>query len=539
MRIKSLMLETKNNLIKDYRHEDEQMMTHFNYSPFNDYEKRLNDLNEQSFAREALVEVLHKQNKRWDAGEQSINNIDRLKDKQSVVVIGGQQAGIATGPLYTINKIISIIQFAREQEATLNVPVIPVFWIAGEDHDYDEINHVYMNKANRLKQHKLKQYVAEREAISHISMEKSHVKAWLDEYFLSFRESPYTKKIYEEITASIEKSATYVDLFAKIIYKLIPTSGLVLIDSRNDSTRQLENEHFVEMINNQEAIAKTVYQSLQHMRQSGYHIALDVAENDGNLFLMHEKERVLLERDAAGYWVGKNEEVKLTTDELLEIATNEPERLSNNVVTRPLMQEKIFPTLAFLAGDGEIAYWSVLKEAFETLNLKMPPILPRLSITYVSRSVQKVLEKKELNIDDVINKGVHRQKMNWLASHEFAPIDVLSEELKQSISELHEPLSEVAKKFGDDVVGVAEKNLMYLLQHVEHLENRLTKEMEKTYKDGLLEYEHVSNELKPFNQLQERVWNILPWINEYSVTWLEELTNESFDYEQNHYLIYL
>lgn len=539
MRIEPLLLETKNNLIKDYRAEKEQVMTYFDYSPFNDYEERLKHLHEHTYERKKLASSLKEQNMSWQAPQSTLDNIDRLEDEKSVVVIGGQQAGVATGPLYTVNKIISILHFANKQEKKLGVPVIPVFWIAGEDHDYDEINHVFMNDQARLKQHKLPQYVAEKKSISNIEIDQNDLGNWINEFFQTLGETAHTKDLYEAVTQSKEQATTYVDFFAHLIFKLFPTSGIVLIDSGSTETRQLESDFFVEMIEKQEEIAKHTAETLEQMRQRGYSIALDAAATDGNLFIMHEEERILLERDEAGRWVGKNEEVLLTTEELINIAKETPERLSNNVVTRPLMQEKLFPTLAFVAGDGEIAYWSVLKEAFHTVGLKLPPVLPRLSLTLLRRQLEKQLDKKQLSLNTVINEGVQTLKMNWLSSHVQPPIHLLAEQMKNSITELHEPLKNVAQSLGDDVEKVAEKNLFYLLQQVDYLENRINKEMDEKYKEGLLLFDQIENELRPLGQLQERVWNIIPFVNEYGTEFIEELTKVQFDYEETHFIVYL
>src|SRR5690606_16933014 len=105
------------------------IMSYFSYQPFASLEKRVLDLKNRTFERQALSDILHKMNAHWDAPEQTLRQIERLKDDDSVVVIGGQQAGLLTGPLYTVNKIISIITYAKEQEEKLNIPVIPVFWI--------------------------------------------------------------------------------------------------------------------------------------------------------------------------------------------------------------------------------------------------------------------------------------------------------------------------------------------------------------------------------------------------------------------------
>ena len=143
MRIRPIQLKSSNRLINQYRLQSDDVMEYFSYRPFDSLEKRVLDIQSRPYQRQALSDILYKMNVDWDAPDATLLQIERLKDTESVVVIGGQQAGLLTGPLYTLNKIMTIISFAKKQEQILNVPVIPVFWIAGEDHDYDEINHIY------------------------------------------------------------------------------------------------------------------------------------------------------------------------------------------------------------------------------------------------------------------------------------------------------------------------------------------------------------------------------------------------------------
>src|SRR5690625_5353057 len=189
MRIDPIKLQHKSSLINDYKKHEQKIMKYFDYSPINDYEKRVIDLQNRSFQRKQLTEVLQTVNKRWDAPPPTMTNIDRLKEENSVVVIGGQQAGLMTGPFYSVNKVISIIQFAKNQEERLGIPVIPAFWIAGEDHDYDEINHVFYMEDEKMKKHILRQQVNEKHSISHIKIDRKHANLWLDELFIQLKET--------------------------------------------------------------------------------------------------------------------------------------------------------------------------------------------------------------------------------------------------------------------------------------------------------------------------------------------------------------
>src|SRR5699024_1779581 len=132
-------------------------------------------------------------------------------------------------------------------------------------------------------------------------------------------------------------------------------------------------------------------------------------------------------------------QVAFTTDELIRVAKDTPELLSNNVVTRPFMQELVFPTLAFIGGPGEINYWSMLKPAFHAMNIKMPPVLPRMSFTYIDSQMQKILSKYHIAIEDAIENGTKAMKDKWLKAKHAPSVQTVTEQVKDAIEEAHKP----------------------------------------------------------------------------------------------------
>src|SRR5699024_4828050 len=382
LQIDSVSLSSNNRLIELYRNEDKNIMHYFDYHPYEDFALRAEHIDNQNYNRETLADILYEMNKQWGAPVSSLRQIDRIRESDSLVVIGGQQAGLLTGPLYSINKLISIVQVAREQEKVLNRTVIPVFWIAGEDHDLDEINHVFTPRDNEVYKHRLTTETNNKKSVSHLDLDPVEVESWLKRTFGDLQETSYTKELFEEFRESLGKSKTYVDCFAHLIFKLFPDEGIVLIDSAHHNIRKLESDFFKELILQQHQIAKSVYEAEQRLNQAGCAVPLGAEQDDAHLFFHDEyNERILL-KYVDGDWIGKNDEVSLTTEELLEVASVQPERLSNNVVTRPLAQEYLFPTLAFVGGDGEISYWATLKGAFHAVGFYMPPVLRRMSFTY-------------------------------------------------------------------------------------------------------------------------------------------------------------
>lgn len=539
MQINEVQLKNKSNLITDYRNQKEVITSFFDYKPFESYQTRLKELQERPFKRNELANVLEKMNRTWGANEQTLAYVEQLKREDSVVVIGGQQAGILTGPIYTVNKIISIITLAKQQAAELHVPVIPVFWIAGEDHDFDEINHIYTKRNNKLHKHVVGQRAYLKHSLTHLEMDHDAVKAWVEESFQDENETIFTKEIYDVIIDSLEQSATYVDFCARLIVALFPDEGIVLIDSGHDDVRQLEVDFFEQLINKQAEVGRGVYETIQALQEKDYQVPLEVTETDAHLFYHdNNNERILLYRSGEK-WVGKNDEIMLTTEELLSLAQNKPNRLSNNVVTRPLMQDLLFPTLSFVAGDGEISYWASLKKVFHAFDIKMPPVIPRLSMTYIPTRINKLLEKREIIATDVVNSDIKVFKSAWLKSQQDQPIDELFEKAKADVLVAHQPLQEAAQLIGADIAGLAEKNLEYLNFQLAFLEKRMNKSLHEKHHFILDQFTEIEQMLKPNEVLQERMWSPLPFVNELGIKFIKDLVDSDLSFKNNHYLIYL
>ncbi|WP_182199062.1 bacillithiol biosynthesis cysteine-adding enzyme BshC [Paraliobacillus salinarum] len=534
---------TQQPLLQDYYAQKQHVINKFSYNPF--FEKTMNqrvhDIAKQTYDRNQLADILMDMNKNWNASEATFDNIESLRDPASVVVIGGQQAGLLSGPLYTINKLISIIVFAKEQRSALNIPVIPVFWIAGEDHDFDEIDHIMVPSINfnQMKKHRIKQRPDSKQSVSEMEIDHEQALVWIDELFSQMEETFYSKGLFELVVKQLNESDTYVDFFAKFIQELFTQEGLVLIDSGNEQVRKLESTFFKRLISYQPSISKGVYQQLQVANQQGYHVSVDVTESDGHLFYHQDGERILLMKETEDLWLGKNGECRLTTNELLDIAENTPERLSNNVVTRPLMQEWLFPTLAFMAGPGELSYWSVLKPAFETLGLAMPPIYPRLSLTLLDHKNEKFSEAFQLNVEEVLHQGLYEKKVNWLAMQQQPPLDPLVKQIMSSMEQLHQPLQEIAVKNNSNLESVASKNLAYIQEHVQFLQKKIEQEIENKNQIIIDKFNYLDLMIRPEQGLQERYWNIVYFINLYGFDWLSELINQTYSFNNNHYIIKL
>lgn len=539
MKVQRIELRNKSNFMIDYLSSNERVMEYYEYHPHDDFEKRLQELQGHSFKREELAKILHIANKKWGAKQETFQNIERLKDERSVVVVGGQQAGLLTGPLYTLNKIISILKLAKEQEETLKVPVIPVFWIAGEDHDFAEINHVHLLQERKIKKHQIEQYVSERTPVSDISLDKQKAKKWLDAIFIELQETVHTKPLYRLVKDSLSKSETYVDFFAQIIHEIFAGEGLVLFNSQDPAVRELERDYFTKLITHQPAISKSIYQTAHKVRQTGYDLTIEPEETDAHLFYHLNGERILLSRNEDNNFSGLEGEIELTEAELLQIAKSSPELLSNNVVTRPIMQDLLFPTLAFIGGWGEINYWSVLKGAYQELQRKMPPVVPRLSFTFLQPKIEKLLYKYSLQVEKVINEGVSKERINWLSSQPAYPNAILVEQIKEDMASIHEPLRKMAEKISPNLKELSETNIDYIQNKIDFLVRSIERELEHKQKHILKDFYIIEHCLFPDQQLQERIMNPIYLLNDFGQTFINKLIKEEISFQNEHYVVIL
>ncbi|SFJ93094.1 bacillithiol biosynthesis cysteine-adding enzyme BshC [Halobacillus dabanensis] len=541
MRIDPIDLEPKQSLFRDYKNNYEKIADRFSFHPFEGatWESRFSRLKEQSYQREELADILKRMNDDWAAPEKTLENVEKLREEDSTVVIAGQQAGLLTGPLYSVHKIISVLQLAKEKENELHKPVIPVFWIAGEDHDFDEIHHVMMKKDDHMSKVTIDHVPETKASVSEIVMDKEKASEWLSDVFRMVKETEHTQDVYKEMERLLQESNTYSDFFAKVVYHLFPDEGLVLFDAHAPEVRKLESSYFTTMIEQNKEIAQGVYAVLQKNRQQGYEILLDSELEDAHLFYHRDGERILLMRDEEGRFRGKNNEVVLTKEELLQIAKQTPERLSNNVVTRPLMQESLFPVLAFIGGPGEINYWSALKPAFEAAGLCMPPVLPRLSFTLIDRKTGQDMEKFQIPPREAIAVGVSERKLNWISSMSAPPIRQLTEQVKMEIDRVHAPLRKKSESLGGDLKQLAEKNLEYLFNNIDFLDKRLHQSMEERYQKEMSQFDNINVTVHPGGGLQERMWSIVPWVNQYGVTLFQQMNRHHMSFQHDHYVVYL
>ncbi|MEH7386288.1 bacillithiol biosynthesis cysteine-adding enzyme BshC [Bacillus sp. JJ1521] len=539
MEVLDLSLPSSNRLVNDYLSNKMDIEKYFDYdiqSPLV-FEVRKKDLEKRSFEREKLVEHLYSFNKRLNYHPHTLDNINKLIDPRSVVVIGGQQAGVLTGPLYTIHKIVSIIKLAKEQEEKLNIPVIPVFWIAGEDHDFAEINHLYVNLQNGIRKRAVPQYNNRKMMVSSIEIEQEGFMEWIEEVFETYGETNHTNSLLELLNGFVENSKTYVDFFIQITNELFGRSGLVLVDSGSKEVRTLQSTYFKKMIGKNREIHDALLLQQEVLSSYQYAKTIDMNASSANLFYTQDDERILLEYNVEhDVFSGKNNECILCGDELLEVAENQPELLSNNVVTRPVMQEFLFPTLAFISGPGEVSYWAELKKVFEVMEIKMPPVVPRLMMTIVERAIESNIEEIGLTIQAVLSGELAKAKEKWLEK-QTADVDGIISEAKKEVEQIHKKVRNVGLDVDPGLADLLLKNAQNIQSQFDFLKNTFNRSILSRNEIELNRFNRVEKSILPLGSPQERLWNVFYYLNKYGADFINDLLALPFEFNGKHKVI--
>ena len=536
MKLEQIAIPVHNRVLTDYWREDADIHSFFTY-PYEQasFRKRAEQIAGRDYKREALVKVIRSYMERFGVSERAAKHLTEL-EAGAPAVVGGQQAGIFTGPLYSVYKAITVILLANEQRQALGMPVVPIFWIAGEDHDLDEINHTFTIVDGNVKKRGYSKRSHKKTMASTTQIDHDEMERLIRTVFKDYGETVYTETLLTEVLNASRSSETFTDFFTTLMNRLFANYGLLMIDAAYGPFRQYESEYFERLVEKNEEIARAVTVQEGALEKAGYGKPIGATENNANLFYVKEGERFLLERQE-GHFVNSSASLKLTREELLQTAQNEPEKLSNNVVTRPLMQEMALPVLAFVGGPGELAYWAALKPAFGLLDLEMPIFAPRLNISVVSRKIQPLLERHQLTFEKIVDGEATKEKERFIASIQDEEALAQVDAMEEALSAQYETLSAHLNRNDLQLEHVVQKNRSYHNKQFAYLKQKIKERTVERHNNVVLQFDLMNAELLPNGGLQERVYTPYQYLNQYGPSFVDDMMGLPLVVGPQHFLV--
>ncbi len=537
-----------NSLYYDFIFSGRKLMEHFHYDfhRVDDIRKRAQYIadNYNNGLRVGISKILEDFNLGLGCGSKVIDNCRSLGRSDSMVVIGGQQPGFFTGPIFVIYKAMSIIKISEFLSDMLDVKVIPVFWNASDDSNFDQINRTsLLNKDQteitleytgtlpkrfsdiqldkKMVSSKIKEMLA---ALPETEF-KAGIRALLDSCLAHFPEVPTTRK---------HNLLTPPGYFSALLSRMFSEHGLVIIDPAGSSIKKLGMELLDFDIRNFTALADIVNGSGQNLAGAGYHSQLTLDREALDFFIVkdgfrHKVRRYKRQASGKDLYItshtghtGDAVERIFTEVELSDFITRNPGDLSFNVLLRPLFQDTVLPVICTVCGPGEAGYFAQFKGVYELLNIMQPVIYPRFSATIIENKLKKSFERTGIGYDaleydrnDILNKII-------MAGYGSSVKESLNNMETSFISGLEKTrhFLDQKKVKADNAFKRAETNIR---RELDVLGSKITAEIVSRENVNTDNIEKIYRHIFPKDVLQERVVNIFNYINKYDFVFLNEL----------------
>lgn len=486
-------------IIIDYLEGADQIQPFYQYQPHLDsFKEAIANKEFGSQQRATLVESLYSQYANGDiklkADSQVKSNIELLREERTFTVTTGHQLCLFTGPLYFIYKILSTIKLTKELQ--LKYPdqhFVPIYWMASEDHDFEEINHFYFNGK------KIEWKTKQKGAVGRMNLSgmEAVLTAFADQLPDYSTPAEELKDLFE---AAYIKHKNLADATRYLVHQLFGKYGLIILDG-DDASLKAQFKPILK----EELLKETSSELVEKQNKKlAEHYKIQVNPRSINLFYLKEdsRKRILKENDS--YFVHETS-LSFSEEELLKELDTYPERFSPNVILRPLYQERTLPNLAYIGGGGELAYWFQLKTLFEHFNIPMPVLILRNSVMWMNEKQSKYYKSLNIPIDQLfLESGVLLK--NWIK--ENAEEDLT---LQKELAEFKKQYSLLAQK-AERVDASLEPHVQALLAKQQKTIERLSEKLIRSErrKQGGVEQKikFLKETLFPNNGLQERYDNI-------------------------------
>ena len=490
------------------------------------WQSRLNAVTHREIDRSSVAQVLLNQNRDYHCGIKTLANIDLLLNENTVAIVTGQQVGLFTGPLYTMYKILTTLKLTEQlSQQYPEYNFVPIFWLEGEDHDIEEVSSFsFLNASNELQQ--LRYPSEDKASGTNVGAVGSiHLDESIGMLFSSLHQAllptEYSPKVFELFETAYQKGMTFSRAFIHLVNVLLEDSGLIFFDPHNPDTKKLLKPIFEQELNDISHTCQLVI-TQSELLEKQYHA--QVKPRAVNLFLFHNGGRYAIEPREQGFSL-KGTRRTFSKEEMLELLNTDPNLFSPNVILRPICQDYLFPTLAYVAGPSEVAYFAQFKLLYENFDIPEPIIYPRCSATVVEDRIQKIINKYGLQSKDFFT-DIDALKGRITASISDFKVEELFSNTFGTVSESLTSLKGGLESIDPTLVPAMESTLSRMQGALNGLKEKTLAAQVRQHEISLRQLDKVAISLFPNSNLQEREMNIIYYLNKYGLEFLRWLRSE-------------
>ena len=493
------------------------------------YERKAQQVGEgfDAVARARLADMLQ------PVSDEARRRLDEVVTGNGFVVTTGQQAGILGGPLFTIYKALSAVALADALQERLGVAVLPVFWVASEDHDWAEIRDLHLlDTGNRLHRLELADPTGGDGSAPGPSMARRRlgedVRALIEQAREILPPTDFRDALLERFGAAYAPGTSVADAFARLLADLLASTPIALIQASDPALKRASIPVLRRELEQGAAHEAVLRRRTEEFRAAGYEPQVAIAAGAENVFYESEHGRERLVRGEDG-WTTRGRGLRLEREAALAELESDPARFSPNVLLRPVVESAILPTLAYVGGPAEVRYFAQTGCLFEAHGVGMPIVVPRASLTVVETKNRKVLDKLELRLADL---AIPEQDLAARLMADEMPSDVgeALKRLRSAIGEGYGALAEAVKQIDPTLKGPVGSARSSAFSELGDIEKRVMRGLKAQNEIALEQIAKARVNLYPGGKPQERVLNPLQYLVRYGDAFIGQV-REAIRYE--------
>ncbi|MEP6539864.1 MAG: bacillithiol biosynthesis cysteine-adding enzyme BshC [Bryobacteraceae bacterium] len=443
--------------------------------------------------REALVSALREQNPGNPA-------LEVLAKPGTVAYVTGQQVGLFSGPAYTIYKALTAIRLAAESTKE-GKPAVAIFWLATEDHDFAEVNHAWaFDAAMKPVQFQVDGHMGLEQPVGDIS-----IPAWpVKELRAVLTGLPFADDVIKLVEESYLPGETMGGAFRSLIQKILGRFGLLFIDPLKPAIRQLAAPFLQNAIEMAPELTNLLLARNKELEEAGYHAQVHIEAKTSLFFLLDKGRRVALRR-GEGQYTAKDR--KYSRDDLKALA----DHISPNALLRPVLQDYMIPTAAYIGGPAELAYFAQSQVIYKTLLGYMPRLVSRSGFTLFDARTAKLMDRYSLQLKDLFHGEAEFRER--LAARLVPP--ELAQQFTQTQSDtadLLQKLQQSVKTFDPTLGDALAKSQAKMMYQLSKSEAKVARETLRRNARAAADAEYLYSALMPHKHLQERFYSFLPFL---------------------------
>ncbi|OFV97678.1 MAG: bacillithiol biosynthesis cysteine-adding enzyme BshC [Acidobacteria bacterium RIFCSPLOWO2_12_FULL_54_10] len=486
-----------------YHYDSVSLFYPFNPASESSYKSAANEIHYPDELRKSVVSILREQNLAMSAGEKTLQNLQRLEQPGCYTVLTGQQVGLFTGPVFALYKAMTAIKKADEL-TQMGLPSVPIFWMATEDHDLEEVNHCFIQDRSG---NPVRLQCSGAEANAGQPVGSIQFTDAIKEITASLKfhlpESEFSEELIQSVSSSYVPGENMGRAFGRLLARIFSNYGVVLVDPLDARLHRLSTNVFKKAIEEAPAIVEELIERNRLLSEMGYHHQVRVTPNTSLLFLQINGQRRALRLSDSGFTLPDGE--VLNQDQILKQLNESPETITPNVLLRPVMQDALLPTIAYVGGPSELAYLAQAGPVYRRILGRMPVLLPRASFTIVDRSSNRILEKYSLTITDVF-EGINVLQEKMAAKFFPADLTAIFDKTKTGLDTQLKYLRQALEKLDPTLADAAENSGRKMHYQISSLERKAVQAVQNRSEQIERDAERLANSLFPNKAPQERFY---------------------------------